>query len=151
VAVAAALGGAELHATDLDPAAVACARRNVIPAGGRVYQGDLCASLPPVLRGRVTLLLANVPYVPTSEIGLLPPEASRHEPRTALDGGPDGLGVLRRLAPVAPAWLAPGGHLLTEVSDRQAGTAAAVVAAAGLTPQVVTADGGTATVIIGTR
>ena len=65
-----------------------------------------------MLRGRVAVLAANVPYVPTDEIALLPPEARLHEPRVALDGGADGLDVLRRVAAAAAEWLAPGGHLL---------------------------------------
>ena len=62
----------ELHAADIDPAAVRCARRNVAAAGGQVYEGDLYEPLPAALRGRVDVLVANVPYVPTEEIGLLP-------------------------------------------------------------------------------
>jgi len=95
-AIAAALGRAELHAADIDPAAVACARRNLAAAGGRVYAGDLYQPLPATLRGRVDVLAANVPYVPTEEVGLLPPEARTHEPLLALDGGTDGLDVRGR-------------------------------------------------------
>ncbi|MYS23026.1 putative protein N(5)-glutamine methyltransferase, partial [Streptomyces sp. SID4948] len=127
VALAAALERVELHAADLDPAAVRCARRNVEPAGGRVYQGDLFAPLPARLRGRVDLLAANVPYVPTEAVGLLPSEARDHEARIALDGGPDGLDVLRRVAAEARDWLAPGGALLFETSERQAAQAVAIV------------------------
>jgi release factor glutamine methyltransferase len=98
---------------------------------------------------RVAIVVANVPYVPTGEIGLLPPEARDHEPLTALDGGPDGLEVLRRVAAGAPGWLAPGGHLLIETSERQAPAAQAAFTAAGLTTRVASsADLGT-TVIIG--
>jgi release factor glutamine methyltransferase len=150
-AVAAALGPVELHAADIDPAAVACARRNLAAAGGRVYQGDLFGPLPAALRGRVALLVANVPYIPTGEIGLLPPEARVHEPRAALDGGADGLDVLRRVAAAAPRWLAPGGHVLTETSERQAPGAAAVLGGAGLVPRVAGCEEMGATVIIGTR
>jgi release factor glutamine methyltransferase len=150
-AVAAALGPVELHAADIDPAAVACARRNLAAAGGRVYQGDLFGPLPAALRGRVALLVANVPYIPTGEIGLLPPEARVHEPRAALDGGADGLDVLRRVAAAAPRWLAPGGHVLTETSERQAPGAAAVLGEAGLVPRVAGCEEMGATVIIGTR
>ena len=96
-ALAAALPGAELHAADVDPAAVRCARRNV-GAGAHVYEGDLFEALPRALRGRVDILAANVPYVPTDEVGLLPPEARDHEPLVALDGGGDGLDILRRVA-----------------------------------------------------
>jgi release factor glutamine methyltransferase len=136
IAVAARLGPGALHAADVDPAAVACARRNVEPAGGRVYAGDLFAALPAGLRGQVTTLLCNAPYVPTGEIPLLPAEARDYEHRVALDGGDDGLAVLRRAASGAPEWLAPGGHLLVETSERQAAAMADVMAAAGLTPGV---------------
>jgi release factor glutamine methyltransferase len=151
MAVAAALGQVELHAADIDPAAVACARRNVVPAGGRVYAGDLFEPLPAALRGRVDILLANVPYVPAGEIALLPAEARDHEPRVALDGGADGLGVLRRVAAGAAAWLAPGGRLLTETSARQAEQAAAIVSSGGLAARVATDGELGATVITGTR
>ncbi|OLF16156.1 putative protein N(5)-glutamine methyltransferase [Actinophytocola xanthii] len=144
-AVAAAVP-VELHAADVSPAAVRVARRNV----ERVYLGDLFAALPDALRGRVEVLVANVPYVPTGEIDLMPPEAREHEPRGALDGGSDGLDVLRRVAARAPAWLAPGGHLLVEAADRQVPTAVSVMAAAGLAARVVTAPDGEATVVIGT-
>jgi len=147
-ALAAAVDRAELHAVDIDPAAVRCARRNV---PGHVYQGDLYQPLPASLSGRVGLVVANVPYVPTGEIGFLPPEARAHEPLVALDGGPDGLDVLRRVAAAAPEWLAPGGHLLIETSERQAPLAAAAFAASGLTVEVATSAGLTATVVTGAR
>lgn len=70
-ALAALPGRVELHATDIEPAAVRCARRN-IGAAGEVYEGDLFEPLPRSLRGRVEILLANVPYVPTDDVGLLP-------------------------------------------------------------------------------
>jgi release factor glutamine methyltransferase len=150
-ALAAALHQAEVHASDVDPAAVACARRNLEAAGGHVYQGDLYAPLPAALHGRLTLLAANVPYIPTGQIGLLPAEARLHEPRVALDGGADGLDVLRRVAAAAPEWLAPGGHLLTETSERQAPRAAEIMAGSGLAADVVSSDELSATVVTGTR
>ncbi len=119
-AVAAALDRAEVHAADIDPAAVRCARRNLAAVGGQVYEGDLYAPLPAALRGRVDVLVANAPYVPTAEIRLQPPEARLHEPRVALDGGTDGLDVLRRVIAGAPPWLAPAGGVLVETSERQA-------------------------------
>jgi release factor glutamine methyltransferase len=150
-AVVAGLGQAELHAADIDPAAVACARRNIAASGGRVYQGDLYQPLPGTLRDRVRILVANVPYVPTGEIELLPPEARCYEARVALDGGPDGLDVLRRVTAAAPLWLAPGGHLLFETSERQAPLAAGIVARDGLIPRVASSGELNATVVIGTR
>ena len=150
-ALAAALGRVELYAVDIDPAAVRCARRNVASAGGQVYQGDLYGPLPARLQGHVDVLAANVPYVPTEEVGLLPPEARDHEPRVALDGGADGLDILRRVTAAAPGWLAPGGHLLFETSERQAPQAVAAAARAGLIPRVARSGRLNATVVIGTR
>ncbi|MFJ1679024.1 putative protein N(5)-glutamine methyltransferase [Streptomyces sp. NPDC088251] len=149
-ALAATLDRIELHAADVEPAAVRCARRNIADAG-RVYEGDLFEPLPGSLRGRVEILLANVPYVPTEDVELLPPEARIHEPRVALDGGTDGLDVLRRVTAEAPRWLAPGGHLLVETSERQAGRAEETVARSGLIPRVVTSDELYAAVVVATR
>jgi release factor glutamine methyltransferase len=151
VAVAAALGRVELHAADVDPAAVRCAERNVRPAGGAVHQGDLYAALPGGLRGRVDLLVVNAPYVPTAAIALMPPEARDHEHRVALDGGTDGLDVQRRVIAGAPAWLAPAGVLLVETSEHQAPGTAAAAAAAGLTARVVHDDDLDATVVVAER
>ncbi len=145
-ALAAAVDRAEVYAADIDPAAVACARRNV---PRQVYQGDLYQPLPARLRGRVQILTANVPYVPTGDIEFLPPEARDHEPRVALDGGPDGLELLRRVAAGAPHWLAPGGHLLIEISERQVPLAAAAFETSGLTPRITTSEELNATVAIG--
>jgi release factor glutamine methyltransferase len=147
-AIGAALAAvqAEVHAVDIDPAAVRCARRNV---PGHVYRGDLYEPLPARLRGRVAIVVANVPYVPSGEIRLLPAEARAHEPRVALDGGPDGLDVLRRVAAGAPAWLRPGGHLLIETSEAQAQQAAQAFSASGLTTTTAHSAAMNVTVIIG--
>ncbi|MER5324107.1 putative protein N(5)-glutamine methyltransferase [Streptosporangium roseum] len=147
----AALDGVELHAVDIDPAEVRCAHRNVAAAGGQVYEGDLYEPLPATLRGRVDVLVACAPYVPTEAIGLLPPEARIHEPRVALDGGADGLDVVRRVIAEAPLWLAPDGSLLVETSERQAPRTVEAVARAGLIPRVAGSDELNATVVIGTR
>ncbi|WP_329128787.1 putative protein N(5)-glutamine methyltransferase [Streptomyces sp. NBC_01476] len=151
VVLAEALGAAELHAADLDPAAVRCARRNVLPLGGRVYEGDLFAALPPDLRGRIDVLAANVPYVPTGSVALLPAEARDHEALIALDGGPDGLDTMRRVAAEARYWLAPGGVLLFESSRQQAPQALEIVTAGGLDARSVTDEDQYATVLIGTK
>ena len=117
----------------------------------RVYEGDLYEPLPATLRGRVDILVANAPYVPTEAIGLLPLEARRHEPRVALDGGADGLDVQRRVSAAAPQWLAPGGYLLVETSERQAPQTVETVACHRLIPRVASCDELNATVVIGTR
>jgi release factor glutamine methyltransferase len=148
LALAHALGGAELHAADIDPVAVRCARAN-LAGRGQVYEGDLYEPLPASLRGRADILIADAPYVPTEELALMPAEARLHEPRVALDGGPDGVDIHRRVASGAPEWLAPGGRVLIETSERQAALTAAALAAAGLDPQVVTDEDWSATVAIG--
>ncbi|MGR6966381.1 putative protein N(5)-glutamine methyltransferase [Geodermatophilus sp. URMC 61] len=150
LAVAAALGPVELHAADVDPVAVRCARRNLEPAGGRVHQGDLYAALPAALRGRVDLLAVNAPYVPSAAVALMPPEARDAEPRAALDGGPDGTDLQRRVAADARSWLAPGGTLLVETSARQAPLTATAVRAGGLRAAVVRDEERDATVVLGT-
>ena len=97
------------------------------------------------------MLVANAPYVPTSAIALMPPEARDHEPLVALDGGADGLDVLRRLVAGAPAWLAPGGHVLFECGEQQREAALTLVAGAGLTGRVSESAELSATVVLGTR
>jgi release factor glutamine methyltransferase len=150
--VAAGAPGAEVHAVDLDAAAVECARRNLTGlAGTAVYQGDLYEPLPDRLRGRVSVLVANAPYVPTGALGLMPPEARLHEPRTALDGGPDGLDILRRVAAGAPHWLTPAGHLLVETGQDQAPAAAELLARTGLVPRVAHCEELDATAVVATR
>lgn len=135
VAVASILPTIELHASDLDPAAVACARRNVTM--GCVHEGDLYAALPATLRGRVHVLAVNAPYVPSAEIRLMPPEARLHEHHLALDGGADGLALHRRVAIDAPDWLSRGGTLLIETSRRQVDGTAGSCRAAGLEVEVL--------------
>jgi release factor glutamine methyltransferase len=151
VALAALVGGVALYAVDIEPAAVRCARRNVAPLRGHVYAGDLYEPLPVRLRGHVDVLVANVPYVPTGAVELLPREARIHEPPVALDGGGDGLDVLRRVVAAAPDWLAPGGHVLLEAGADQAGAALDALARAGLTPAVASDEELYATVVIGRR
>lgn len=151
VALASILSQVELHAADVDPNAVRCAERNVATFGGHVYEGDLYDPLPAGLPGRVDILLANVPYVPTEAIGTMPPEARVHEPQAALDGGTDGLAILRRVVSHAPLWLAPGGRLLVETSERQAADAADAMARGGLAPDVARSGELNAIVVIGTK
>ncbi len=145
------VGDVELHASDVDPPAVACARRNLSGVGGHVYRSDLFLALPDALRGRVNILIANVPYVPTGAVALLPAEARDHEPLVALDGGPDGLDVLRRVCAEAARWLAPGGSLLTETSEGQLPAAVDTVSANGLAARVATWEDMDATVVVATR
>jgi release factor glutamine methyltransferase len=134
LAIAARVPYLELHAAELDPVAAACAQRNLgdVP----VYIGDLFDAVPDRFLGRYDVIAANVPYVPTADIALMPAEAHHHEPGVALDGGPDGLDVLRRVAADAARWLRPGGCLVVEISDRQAGDAVAAFDHSGLSPRI---------------
>ncbi|SFE27833.1 release factor glutamine methyltransferase [Actinopolyspora alba] len=149
-AVARAVERIEPHACDIDPNCVRCARRNLTDLGGTVHRGDLYEPLPGELRGRVELLLANAPYVPTDEIASMPPEAREHEPPVALDGGTDGLDVHRAVAAEAPEWLSPGGRLLLETSGRQAERSAAICAEYGLDTRVARCEETDATVVVAT-
>ena len=91
------------------------ARRHNVAARVRCWQGDLLAPLP----GPVDLIAANLPYVTTGEWEALPAELHDHEPRAALDGGPDGLDAIRRLLASAGPYLRPGGALLLEIGASQ--------------------------------
>ena len=142
--------GVEMHAADIEPAAVQCARRNLEPLGGHVHAGDLFQALPRVLKGRVGVLVVNAPYVPTEAIPTMPPEARLHEPAVSLDGGPDGLNFHRRVAAEAHEWLAPGGSVLIETSERQAAGTSGLLAQAGFQVNTVRSEELDGTVVIGT-
>ncbi|NUS73705.1 MAG: putative protein N(5)-glutamine methyltransferase [Corynebacteriales bacterium] len=117
VAVASAHPDIAVHAVDIDPAATACARRNLAGSNARIYDGDLYQPLPHALENAINVLVANAPYVPSGAMELLPPEARLHEARVALDGGVDGVDIQRRILRDAALWLAPGGFILIETSD----------------------------------
>jgi release factor glutamine methyltransferase len=110
---------------DLDPAAVDCANRNGVTA----VVGDLDEPLGPT--GSFDVVTAVPPYVPTSELRLLPADVQRYEPRVALDGGADGLDVARRVVAVAGRLLAPAGWLLIELGGDQDEGLGPELAAAG--------------------
>lgn len=148
-AVAMSADSIELHAADVDPVAVQCARRNVDPVGGRVHEGDLFVPLPVVLRGQVDVVVANAPYVPTAAVRLMPPEARIHEPMVALDGGADGLDVQRRLVAEAPGWLRAGGHLLVETSAAQEHATLEVFTRSGFETSVARSEELDGTVVVG--
>src|SRR4051812_6799765 len=100
---------ARMVAGELDPAAVACARRNGERYGVEVFASDVDAGIPRDLAGRVDVLTANVPYVPTPELAFVPHDG---EPPATLDGGADGQVWLERVRAIAPRWLRAGGALL---------------------------------------
>lgn len=127
-------GDVDVHSVELDPVAAGYAVRN---DAGTVLVGDLDAPLPSGLAGRVDVLTANAPYVPTDEIALMPSEARDHEPPVALDGGPDGVDLHRRIIAAAGHWLAPGGHLLIESTTGQIALVGPALVEAGLLPPEV--------------
>lgn len=127
--------GARVIAVDRSTAAAAVARANVaaldLVARVSVVVGDLLAPLGGV---RADLVVANLPYVPTTTFETLPPEVAGHEPRLAVDGGPDGLMEIRRLVVAAPSRLAPGGVLVMETAGGpQAPEVVALMRTAGFT------------------
>ena len=140
----------ELYGSELDPAAASCARRNLGPRATLVV-GDLFDPLPDSLRGSVNLITANAPYVPTDRIAFMPSEARDHERRTALDGGPDGLDLHRRIIAEADSWLAPGGGLLIEAGSEQSETDRRLLIDAGFGAEVITDPAVGGTIVVGTR
>lgn len=127
---------ATVLATDIDPLAVACARRNGVAA----LLGDLDALLPPALLGTVDVVVAVAPYVPTEELAFLPRDVLAFEPRRALDGGTGGLEVLSTVVERSTRWLRPGGWLLLELGGDQAATVAELMRAAGFADVAVHRD-----------
>ena len=146
-AIRAARPDVEVWAADIDPDAVAVARRN-LPAE-RVVEGELFTPLPAELRGCVDVLVANAPYVPTAEIAYMPSEARDHEHRVALDGGPDGHTVQARIASGCRGWLAPGGRVVIETSERQAPDTALLLEQQGLVTRIVRDEERDATAVVG--
>jgi release factor glutamine methyltransferase len=138
-AIAVERDDATVLALELSPAAIALARANVAALGldarVTVVESDLFAALGGV---RADLIVANPPYLPSAVIPTLAPEVSRFDPRLALDGGDDGLDVIRRIVAAAPARLNRGGALVLETAGGgQSGAVVALLAGAGL-PRVQT-------------
>jgi release factor glutamine methyltransferase len=131
LALAKALPLAQVWATECSQEALGWARLNLRQLGleQRVHllHGDL---LEPLRGMSFDLLLGNPPYVPTGKLRGLQPEVSLWEPRQALDGGPDGLDIIRRILREAPSVLRPGAWLLLELGGQQ--EAAALARKAGL-------------------
>ena len=151
VTLAKLAAGATVFAADLSPDALAVARANAERLGVAVtfVEGDLAAPLAP--HGPFTLLVANLPYIPSGDLAGLPAEV-RAEPALALDGGPDGLALVRRLIAAAPALLAPGGALALEIGAGQAPATAALLREGGFGDVRVRRDlGGVERVVSGVR
>jgi len=132
ISLSLAFPGAFVAGTDVSPDALrlAAANRRLHGADGFVpVLGDLAA--PFRLLARFDGIVANLPYVASGEIAGLEPEVRDHEPREALDGGPDGLGLVRRLVAEAPPLLAPGGVLALELSPAQTRTVSGLLGRKG--------------------
>jgi len=124
---------------DISLEALALARHNM-DALGLAHRARLtCGNFAEALAGRFDLIVSNPPYIATHEFELLAPEI-RREPRIALDGGIDGLAAYRAIAADAPRLLAPGGAIVLEVGASQATSVAALLASAGLAPQLPKLD-----------
>ena len=121
IVIAAQVPAAELHAADISGAALQIAQRNAErhQLAGRIhfYDGDGFGALPAELR--FDLIVSNPPYIAREEIKALQPEVRDHDPRLALDGGPDGLDFYRRLAGEGAKRLNGGGRLMVELGDGQ--------------------------------
>jgi release factor glutamine methyltransferase len=143
VALAHRLPKARIVAVDISAEALETARGNATRLGvaDRVdfRLGDLLAPLAGL---RPDLIVSNPPYIPTNDIAGLDPGVRDHEPALALDGGPDGLRVIERLAEQALSLLAPGGRLLVEIGAGQEEGARGVLTRAGFTVESVRKDGG---------
>ena len=126
VALAVHLRQAALVAIDLSREALALAARNARRHGVESRISFLQADLLAPLAQPVDLIVANLPYVRSEDWEALPPEIREHEPRIALDGGPDGLREIGRLLEQAPSHLRPGGSLLVEMGFLQAAPALAL-------------------------
>ncbi len=122
VSIAYECPSARVWAVDLSGPAVEAARRNALHAGVadrvQVVHGDLFDPLPDELTGTVDLVVSNPPYIPSADLPSLPSEVLGFEPLQALDGGPDGLDVVRAIAGRAPAWLAKDGMVAFEIDAR---------------------------------
>lgn len=133
-ALARSISSLRVLAIERSRAALALAASNVESLGlsGRIMllAGDL---LDPVGPLRLDAVIANPPYLPTAVLASLPPEVSRFEPREALDGGGDGMTVIRRIVAAAPFVLRREGRLMMEIGEEQAGPLASLLAAAGFT------------------
>lgn len=120
--------GAAVWATDISPAAVEVATQNAERLGlaerVSVSAGDLLGGLPGELKGSLDAIVSNPPYIPSTDVPTLPAEVAGFEPHLALDGGPDGLDIFRRLLAEGSGWLKPGGVLVVELDERRVADAA---------------------------
>ena len=143
LALAAELPDVLVWACDASEDALAVAQANVAGCGAtrvRIAAGSWFGALPDDLRGSLSLVVANPPYVAETEVELLPAEVARFEPRDALVSGPTGLEAIEELLTAAPHWLAPGASIVIEIAPHQADAASALAEAAGFADVAVRDD-----------
>jgi release factor glutamine methyltransferase len=126
--------------TDISPAALACAAANASRLGVGARAGFIAANWLDAASGRFDLILANPPYIASSEIAGLAADVADYDPRLALDGGPDGLEAYREIAARAGGALAEQGRLLLEIGQTQADAVAEILRGARLEPQAIVRD-----------
>ena len=139
-ALAARVPDATVLATEIDPAAADCARRNGETYGFAVHLGDWFDALPAAYRGRVDVAVAYLPHVPTGHLGQLSTDFRAAEPLSTVHGGADGLDPLRAVLGQAPRWLRDGGVLVTMAAPHQAAGVEALAAAGGWALAATAAD-----------
>ncbi len=147
--------GIEVWAVDRSPDALAVARANLAGLGRagarvRLVEGSWFEPLPPILRGRIDLVVANPPYVAEAEVDDLAPEVAHWEPRAALVSGPTGLEQIAAIVEAAPRWLNRPGALVVEIAPHQRAAAISLARDAGFDPVDVRPDlAGRARVLVG--
>jgi release factor-specific protein-(glutamine-N5) methyltransferase len=128
LSIASECPGAAVFATDLSPTAVEVAAENAARLGlddvVTPLVGDLFSALPDEARATLDVVISNPPYIPSADVPTLPAEIAGFEPHLALDGGPDGLEIYRRILSDAREWLRPGGLLAVELDERMVRKAA---------------------------
>ena len=146
LSLAAEVPGVRVWATDVSEAALAVARANLAGLGGmaatrvRLAHGSWFSALPQQLRGRLSLVVSNPPYVAESEVAGLPTEVADWEPREALVSGPSGLEAIGVLLGDAPRWLAPLGAAVIEIAPHQVAAATTLAREAGFVSAEVRPD-----------
>jgi release factor glutamine methyltransferase len=150
IALAKELPDADVMGVDASSAALELARDNADRNGVRVtlFEGSLFEPFP---GRRFDLIVSNPPYIPTADLETLQPEVREYEPRSALDGGPNGLLFYRLIVPAATEHLNPGGWLLFEVGIGQAGDVTAILAQHGFTEFFTARDPGGIERVVGGR
>lgn len=146
---------AQVWGLDIDAGGIAQAKKNArsLEIGNAKFRvSDMYEALPATLQGSVDVITGHIPYVPPDELDDLPTEVKRYEPIFTLsDNSPDGLDLVRRAVREAPAWLAPGGWLLLEISEDLVKKVSRICTKAGLEVKAVADDEDDLSVVVEAR